>query len=57
MAIVEDLQEVAALGGIENRQAPVVEYEELNAAERLEQAGVASIAACQGGASKRRGTR
>ena len=31
MAIIKDLQKVAPFGRIENRQAPVVEDEELNA--------------------------
>ncbi len=47
MAIVEDLQEVAAFGGAENRQAPVVEDEELNAPACLEQAAIASVATRQ----------
>src|SRR5438132_4953203 len=47
MAIIEDFQKIAALGGTENRQAPVVEDEELNAPERLEQAAIASVAARQ----------
>lgn len=57
MAIVEDLQEVATLRRIEDRQAPVVEDKELNAPERLEQAAIASVATRQGSASNRRGTR
>ncbi|KUM24112.1 hypothetical protein AU467_31420, partial [Mesorhizobium loti] len=44
VAIIEDFQDVAALGGVENRQAPVVEDKELNAPERLEQAAIATIA-------------
>ena len=47
MAIIEDFQEVAALGSVENGQAPVVEDEELNAPERLEQAAIAPVATCQ----------
>lgn len=47
MAIVEDLQEVAPFGRVENRQAPVVEQEELNAPQRLEQATIASITSSQ----------
>lgn len=44
VAIVEDFQEVATLGCIEDRQALVVEDKELNASERLEQAAIATIA-------------
>jgi hypothetical protein len=31
MAVVKDLQKIAPFGGIENRQAPVIKDEELNA--------------------------
>ena len=30
MAIIEDLQEIAPFGGIENRQAPIIKNEKLN---------------------------
>src|SRR5258707_9399259 len=33
VAIIKDLQKVAPFGRIENRKAPVVEYQELNAAD------------------------
>jgi hypothetical protein len=56
MAIVEDLQQVAPFGRVENRQAPVVEQEELRAPQRLEQATRPSPRA-SASASKRRGTR
>src|SRR5258707_11738598 len=44
VAIIEDLQKVAPFGRIENRQAPVVEDQELNAAEGFEQAAIATVA-------------
>src|SRR6266542_3512595 len=48
VAIIKDLQQVAPFGRIENRQAPVIEYQELNAAEGFEQAAIAAVAASQG---------
>ena len=48
MAIIKDLQKVAPFGRIENRQAPVVEDEELNAADGFEQAAIAAVAASEG---------
>ena len=44
MAIIEDLQKVAPFGGIEYRQAPIIEDEELNAPEGFEQAAIAAVA-------------
>src|SRR3954447_17237156 len=43
MPIIEDLQKVAPLGLIEHRQAPIVEDQEFNPAERLEQPAVAAV--------------
>jgi hypothetical protein len=43
MAIVDDLQQVATLLGVERRQPPVVEDEDLNASQALEHACIASI--------------
>jgi hypothetical protein len=48
VAIVEDLQKVAPFGRIEYRQPPIVEDQELNAAERFEQAAIATVAASKG---------
>ena len=45
MAIIEDLQQVAPFGRTENRKAPVVEYQELNAAEGFEHAAISAVAA------------
>src|SRR5260370_7032051 len=47
VAIIKDLQKVAPFGRIENRKAPVVEYQELNAAEGFEQAAIATAAPTQ----------
>ena len=48
VAIIKDLQQVAPFGRIENRKAPIVEYQELNAAEGFEQATIAAVAASEG---------
>ena len=48
MAIIEDLQKVAPFGRIEYRQPPIVKDQELNAAERFEQAAIATVAASKG---------
>src|SRR5664280_823133 len=48
MAIIEDLQEVAPFWRTENRQAPVVEDEELNTADGFEQAAIAAVAPSEG---------
>jgi hypothetical protein len=45
VAIIKDLQKVAAFGWIENRQTPIIENEELNAPEGFEQATIAAVAA------------
>src|SRR5450759_3898271 len=45
VAIIKDLQKVAPFGRIENRKAPVVEYQELNAAEGFEHAAISAVAA------------
>ena len=42
------LQKVAPFGRIENRKAPVVEDQELNAAEGFEQAAISAVAASEG---------
>jgi hypothetical protein len=39
VAIVENLQKVAPFGWVENRKAPIVEDQELNAAERSRRRG------------------
>jgi len=48
MAIIKELEKVAPFGWIENRQAPVVEDEELNATDGFEQAAIAAIASSEG---------
>jgi len=48
MAVIKDLQEVAPFGRIEDRQTPIVEDEELNAADGFEQAAIAAIAPSEG---------
>jgi hypothetical protein len=48
VAIIKDLQKVAPLGRTENRKAPIVEYQELNAAEGFEHATIAAVAASKG---------
>src|ERR1700686_5653688 len=48
VAIIKDLQKVAPFGRIENRKAPVVEYQELNAAEGFEHAAISAVAASEG---------
>ena len=48
MAIIKDLQKVAPFGRIENRQAPVIKDEELNATDGFEQAAIAAVAASEG---------
>src|SRR6266478_6118058 len=47
VAILEDLQEVVASRGIERLEAPVVEDEKIDAAERAQQTRMAAVAACQ----------
>jgi hypothetical protein len=47
MAVVDDLEEVAALLAGQRGESPVVEDEELDARQRLEEASVASVAACE----------
>src|SRR5665647_387936 len=48
VAIIQDLQKVAPFGRIENRKAPVIEDQELNAADGFEQAAISAVAASQG---------
>ena len=48
MAIIKELEKVAPVGRIENRQAPVVEDEELDATDGFEQAALAAIASSEG---------
>ena len=48
VAVVDDLQQIAALLGGERCQAPIVEDEQLDAGEALEQAGIATVGARQG---------
>ena len=48
MAVIKDLQEVAPFGRIEDRQTPIVEDEELNAADGFEQAAIATVTASEG---------
>jgi hypothetical protein len=47
VAVLEDLQEVVTSRGVERFQAPVVEDEEINAAKRTQETGVAAIATRQ----------
>lgn len=44
MAIIEDLEEVAPFGRIENRQAPIIEDKKLNVPERFEQTAITAVA-------------
>ena len=48
VAIIKDLQQVAPFGLVENRKAPVIEDQQLNAAEGFEQTAIAAVAACEG---------
>ena len=48
VAIIKDLQKDAPFGGIENRQPPIIENEELNAPEGFEHAAIAAVAPSQG---------
>ena len=48
VAVLEDLQEVVAGRGVERLEAPVVEDEKIDAAERAQQARVAAVTARQG---------
>src|SRR5712691_9278033 len=45
VAVLDDLEQIVALLGPERLQAPIVEDQELDAAERAHQAGVAAVAA------------
>ena len=45
VAVLEDLEQVAAHGGGERRKAPVVEDQQLDAGDGLEGAGVAAVTA------------
>ena len=47
VAVLEDLQEVVASRGVERFEAPVVEDEQIDAAERAQQTRVAAVAARQ----------
>src|SRR5215472_11075896 len=47
VAVLDDLQQVMTLLGSERLETPVVEDQELDAAEGTHQAGVAAVAACQ----------
>lgn len=44
VAVLEDLEQVAALGGGERREAPVVEDQQFGAGDGLEGAGVSAVA-------------
>jgi hypothetical protein len=48
VAIFDDLEEIAALIGIEGFWSPIVDKEELDLGDRFEQAGIASVTAGQG---------
>src|SRR5437899_337189 len=48
VAVLEDLQEVVAGRSVERLKAPVVENEQIDAAERAQETRVAAIAARQG---------
>ena len=48
VAIIEDLQKVAPFGRTENSKAPVVEDQELNAADGFKQSAIAAVAASKG---------
>src|ERR1700682_3514482 len=48
VAIIKDLQKVAPFGRIENRKAPIIEDQELNAADGFEQSAISAVAASQG---------
>jgi hypothetical protein len=45
VAIIKDLQKVAPFGRMENRKAPVIEDQELNATDGFEQAAISAVAA------------
>ncbi len=45
VAVLDDLQEIAAVLGIELLRAPVVEDEKIDAGERAQELGVAAVAA------------
>jgi hypothetical protein len=45
VAFFEDFEEVVTGGGIERRKTPIIEDEQLHAAERPQEAGVTAIAA------------
>src|SRR5204863_7826737 len=47
VAIVDDFEQVAALLGGQRCQPPVIEDQKLDTGEALEEADIASIAACQ----------
>ena len=47
VAFLEDLEEIVAGGGVERLEAPIVEDEELDAAEAAHDAGIAAVAARQ----------
>src|SRR5258705_11662661 len=48
VAIIKDLQKVAPFGRIENRKAPVVEDQALNAADGFEQPAISAVAPGKG---------
>lgn len=48
VALLEDLQEVMAGPGVERFEAPVIQDQELHAAELGQEAGMTAVAACEG---------
>ena len=47
VAFFEDFEEVMPCGGVERFETPVVKDEELHAAERPQEPGIAAVAACE----------
>jgi hypothetical protein len=57
VAVLEQLEHIAALLITQRGQAPIVEHKHIGACEAAEQLGVGAVGCGQGSSSKRRGTR
>jgi hypothetical protein len=57
VALFKDFQEIMSGGGVERLQPPIVENEQIGAAETTQQAQTATIAARRREVSNNRGTR
>ena len=57
VAFLEDFQKIVTGGGVERLQAPVIENEQIGAAQVAQKTRMAAVATARARASKSRGTR